>query len=174
MPGTKTLYVPNSVRDTSNGLYAVARGPESEVMREQSQIEKELYEISDKLEYYNRELYRIDPHLRVIMAKPNASSDGLKPGYYHLVRIRPGHGTYLETWEGPNGEWRDLDSGIFDLVAEHDLWNDRTQREVRQKQKRAREARDRQRAREAQDRADEFDSRLWHATHTSISVPRGV
>lgn len=174
MPGTKTLYLPESVRDTSHGIYAVARGPESEVLKEQRQLQEEMYAITEKMEYYNKELHAIDPWLRVILAKPNAEADGLKPNYYHLVRIRPGHGTYIETIEGPNGEWRDLDSSIFDLVAQHDMWNDRTQREIRQKQRRALEARDRQRDREAQDRAREFDERLWHATHVSISVPRGV
>jgi hypothetical protein len=143
-------------------------------MREQAQLVQELYDVTGKLEHFNRELYQIDRHLKVVMAKPNTTVQGLKPGYYHLVRIRPGHLAYIKPIQGPNGEWRDLDSSVFDLAAEDDLWNDRLQREKRQKQRRAEEARQRQLLRERQDRAREFDERLKHATSTQILVPKAI
>jgi hypothetical protein len=143
-------------------------------MREQAQMVEELYDVTGKLEHFNRELYQIDHHLKVVMAKPNTTVQGLKPGYYHIVRMRPGHLAYIKPIEGPNGEWRDLDSSVFELVAEDDLWNDRLQREQRQKARRAEEARQRQIIRERQARAAEFDERLKHATSTQILVPKSV
>jgi hypothetical protein len=143
-------------------------------MREQAQLVEEFYDVTGKLEHFNRELYKIDRYLKVVLAKPNTTVQGLKPNFYHLVRLRPGHLAYIKPIEGPNGEWRDLDSSVFDLVAEEDLWNDRTQREMRQKARRAEEARQRQKQREAQDRAREFDERLYHATHVSVRVPKTI
>lgn len=168
---SKTLHLPASAR---TGGVALPRRVESEVMREQEQLARELYEVTARLNHYNRELYQIDPHLSVVLAKPNTTVDGLIPNYYHLVRRRPGHLTYIKPVQWPNGEWRDLDSSVFDLVAEDDLWNDRAQREIRQKQRRAHDARVTQRQREANDRAREFDERLRSAINGSISVPRSI
>ena len=168
---SKTLHLPTSAR--TRGV-ALPRSAESEILREQDQLSHELYAIADKLDHFNRELYKIDPWLTVVIAKPNTTVLGLKPNYYHLIRQRPGHPAWIKPVEGPNGEWRDLDSSLFDLVAEADLWNDRTQREMRQKQNRAEAARQRQRDREAQDRVTEFNERLKSATSTSISVSKAV
>lgn len=166
-----TLHLPSSVR---TGGVALPRAVESEITREQNQLAQELYEVTSKLDHFNRELYRIDPYLKVFLAKPMTTVMGLKPNYYHLVRMRPGHMAYVKPIEGPNGEWRDLDSSVFEQVAEDDLWNDRTQREIRKRQRRAEEARLRQKQRESQDRAREFDERLHHATHVSVSVPKKI
>jgi hypothetical protein len=168
----KTLYVPDSVR-TRSGIYATARGPESEVMKDAAQLEQELYEVSDKLEYFNKEAKRIDPYLSIILAKPNAQHDALRPNYYHFIRRRPGHMTYIKVIENPHtGAWRDLDSSIWNDLREEDMWDDRVQREKEQKMRRAAEAAQRQKDREAMDRAGEFDERLKAATNGSILVPR--
>lgn len=141
---------------------------------EQRQMLEELERVTGLLEHYNRELRAIDPHLQVVLAKPNTTVEGLKPGYYHIVRMRPGHPAYIKPVEHADGSWRDLDSSVFDLVAEDDLWNDRAQREQRQKARRALEARQRERDREALDRAREFDERWKAANSVSILVPKGV
>lgn len=166
-----TLHLPSSVR--TRGV-ALPRAAESEIMREQSQMVEELYRVADKLDHYNRELYQIDPDLSVMLARPHTTVEGLKPNYYHLVRLRPGHPAWIKPVEHDDGSWRDLDSSLFDLVAEADLWNDRVQREIRQKQRRAEEARVRQKQREGMDRAAEFDERWKSANNTSISVTKDV
>lgn len=167
----KTLHLPSSVR---TGGVALPKRAESEVLREQGQMELEVYALSAKLDHYNRELKQIDHYLSVILARPHTTVMGLKPNYYHLVRQQPGAMAYIKPIEGPNGEWRDLDESIFVTVAEADLWNDATQRELAKLQRRAEAARIRQRDREASDRAREFDERLWHATHVSVRVPKDV
>lgn len=167
----KTLYLPSSVR---TGGVAIPRRAASEVDRENAQMHLEMYAISAKLDHYNKELKQIDQYLSVILAKPKTTVMGLKPNYYHLVRMRPGTLAYIKPIQGPNGEWRDLDSSIFDTVAENDMWNDATQRELNKLQRRAEAARVAQKDREAQDRAREFDERWHSATHVSVSVPRSI
>ena len=116
-----------------------------------------------------------DPYLKVVLAHPHTTVDGLKPNYYHVVRLEPGKPAAILVLEDPETEeWRDLGDWIFDYVAEHDLQNDRTQRmKHEQRIKRERE-RQLQRQREGQDRAHEFDARLKSATTTSISIPRSL
>lgn len=156
-----------------SGLY-LPPSARAEVEREQRQMVDELYDVVSKLDHFNRELYHIDPYLKVMLAKPTTTVIGLKPNYYHLIRMRPGHAAWIKPIEGPSGEWRDLDSSVFDLVAEDDLWNDRSQREQRQKARRADEASKRQRDREAQDRAREFDERAYHAQNVSVLIPKAI
>lgn len=164
--GTKNnIYLPQSARP---------KQADSEISREQAAMAQELFEVTGKLKHFNDELSQIDEWLSVVLAKPNTTVEGLKPSYYHLVRRRPGHPAYVKVVEGPNGEWRDLDSSVFDLAAEDDLWNDRSQRELRQKARRSEEARQRQSDREAQDRAHEFDARLKSSLNGSISVTRSI
>lgn len=141
---------------------------------EQRQMRDEVESLAATLEHFNAELRRIDPHLSIVLAKPNTTVEGLKPGYYHIVRMRPGHPAYVKPIEGPGGEWRDLDSSVFDLVAQDDLWNDRVRREQRRMARRAEEARARQADREALDRAAEFDERWRSANSTSILIPKAV
>lgn len=159
-----TLWIPESRQE------AMARA----AAEEHRQMLDELERVSTALEHYNRELRQIDPHLSVMLAKPNTTVEGLKPGYFHIIRQRPGHFAYIKPVEGPNGEWRDLDSSIFDLVAEDDLWNDRLQREQRRKARKALEARARDRQRESQDRAREIDERVKSLNSTSILIPRSI
>lgn len=135
---------------------------------------EELERVSGLLEHYNRELRQIDEHLSLVLAKPNTTVDGLRPGYYHIVRMRPGHFAYIKPLEGPNGEYREPDSSLFDLVAEDDLWNDRAQREQRRRARKALEARQRDRERESRDRAREIDERIHSIESTSILVPRSI
>lgn len=173
MAGTKTLHLPNSAMP---GLprTALPTQARSEVMAENRQLVEEFYHVSGKLTYYERELRQVDEHLRIVMAKPETTVDGLKPGYYHIVRLRPGHMAYIKPVENPDGTWRDLDSYVFELVAEDDMWNDSLQRDKRRAQHRAQEAQQRQRDREAADRVAEFNDRLKHATNTQILVPRSI
>src|SRR6266576_1686782 len=81
---------------------------------EQRQMIDEMEHISGLLDYYNREVKKIDPHLSVVLAKPKTTVEGLKPGYYHAVRMRPGHPAFIMPHENDDGTWRDLDSSIFE------------------------------------------------------------
>lgn len=159
-----TLYLPEAARTK------VARAADAE----QRQMVEEFERITGLLEHYNQELRQLDEHLSIVLAKPNTTVEGLKPGFYHLVRMRPGHPAWIKPIEGPNGEWRDLDSSVYDLAAEDDLWNDRRTHERRKLARKAREARERQVAQERADRAREFDERWKAANTTSILVSKDI
>src|SRR6266508_3989472 len=111
MQGTKTLYLPDSARPAED---------HSEVDAEQRQMAEEMEDISGRLAHFTRELQNIfnEPYVKVILAKPKTTVIGLKGGYYHIVRIRPGTAAWVQPYEGPDGEWRDLDSGIVDVALQ--------------------------------------------------------
>ena len=149
--------------------------PESEVARDAALLQAQLDDVLPRLQFWNNELRQIDPYLKVVRAKPGAHiEDGLKPDYYHIIRIRPGTMAYVKPVQYPDGTWHELDSYVLELVQEDDLWNDRTQRERRKIRVRAEEARQRQKERESQDRVDELNERYRSATSTMISVPRSI
>lgn len=166
-----TLHLPSSMR---TGGIILPRGVEDEIAREQRQMQDEVERITGTLNYYNRLLHDIDEHLEVVLAKPNTTVEGLKPGYYHLIRLNPGHPAYIKPYEYDDGSWRDLDSGILDAAVEDDLWNDRLQSERRRLRKNAKAAKERQRQREHIDRAREMDARIKSLNSTQISVPRSI
>jgi hypothetical protein len=168
--GTKELYLPSSVR---TGGVALPRQAESAVLQEQAELRAELEAVAGRLEYYNAELKLLDPDLSVVMAKPNTTNPDLKPGY-HLVRMNPGSMAWVKPIEHADGTWRDLDSSVFDMAAEDDLWNDRVQRFKKEMRKKAEQARQRQVLRERQERAAEFDERWKSVNNTSILVSKAV
>ena len=173
MSGTKQLYVPSSV---ATGGIALPTSAASEVAAEQRQMVEELDRTAGALAYWSRELQTIfnDPDVHVMLAKPNTTVVGLKPNYYHIVRVRPGTAAWIQPIEGPDGEWRDLDSSVIDIALKADLWNDRTQRELRKQRETAEKARQAQKRREAMDRAGDFDERLRAANGTMIHVKRSI
>lgn len=156
-------------------LPASARRPDNEVMREQRQMVEEVTAVTGSLRHYQRLLDEAyDGRLKVMLAKPHTTIEGLKPGYYHLIYDVPGVGTWIEPFQGPNGEWRDLDDGILVLAAESDSWNDRVRRDIAEMKRKERAAEEAARLRERMDRAHEFDERWHNANTTQISVPRSV
>ena len=173
MGGHKTLYLPSSVK---TGGVALPSNVASEIDMEQRQMVEEMEDISGALDYWSRELQEIfnDPHVKVILAKPHTTVLGLKPNYYHIVRMRPGTAAWIQPIETPDGEWLDLGSHVIDIALKADLWNDRTQRQLRADRERAEAARLRQKQREAQDRAGDFDERLAALNRTQIRVKRSI
>jgi hypothetical protein len=158
-----TLYLPAS-----------ARRNEDAVAQEQAQLQQQVEATAAQLNHFNRLLAQIDDHLQVVLAKPNTTVEGLKGGYYHLVRANPGHPAYIKPYEHDDGTWRDLDSGILDAAVEDDLWNDRVMSERKRLRKLAEQAKDRQRQHEHEDRAREIDARIKSLNSTQILVPRSI
>lgn len=167
----KTLHLPSSVR---TGGLAVPRRVEDAITQEQAQMQREVEFMSARLNHFNRLLKQIDEYLEVVLAKPNTTVEGLKPGYFHIVRMRPGHPAYIKPIEHDDGSWRDLDSSVLDLAIEDDLWNDQVIAERRRIRKRADDAKARQRQRESADRAAEIDARIKSLNSTQILVPRNI
>lgn len=172
--GTKELYLPASAL---TGGVALPRQAESEVLREQGEMVQQMADMTGAMLHYTRELqHRFgDPYLKVVLAHPHTTVQGLKPNYYHVIRLEPGKPAAILPVEDPEtGEWRDLGEWVFQMVAEADLQNDRTQRMKHEERIKRERERQLQRQREGQERAHEFDERLHSATHASVSIPRSI
>lgn len=172
--GTKTLHLPASVR---SGGVALPKRVENEVLREQAQLVQEMIEVTGSMLHYTRELqHRFDdPYLKVILAHPHTTIEGLKPNYYHVIRFEPGRPVAIMPVEDEKtGARLELGEHVFTMVAKADLQNDRTQRMLREE--RDKKERDRQKAKiqRSMDRAAEFDDRLDHAVNLHISIPRSI
>lgn len=172
--GTKTLYLPSSAQ---TGGVALPKRAENQVLKEQAQLVEEMENVSGALSYFTRALQDrfSDPYLKVILAKPNTTVEGLKPNYYHVIRFEPGRPVAIMPVEDPEtGEWMDLGEHIFTMVAKADLQNDRTQRMLRAEREAAERARQNEKIARGQDRAGDFDDRYKHLINTQISVPRSI
>ena len=129
-----------------------------------------LGQVHDALQHYNAELRRIDPYLQLVRADPRASHRNLRPGYYHLIRTPPDGPPSIEVWEGPNGEFREPGSELFEWLRHADLWSDRTRREREKRQRELKYAREREKARETEDRREEMYQRLRSKSNLSVAI----
>lgn len=135
---------------------------------------QELEDVAGRLTHYQRRLDEQYTGLRVMLAKPTTTIEGLKPGYYHLIYEVPGVGSWIEPYQGPNGEFRELDDGIFVVAAESDSWNDRVRRDIAEQNRKAAASAAADRLRERMDRAHNFDERWKSANSTQILVSRSI
>jgi hypothetical protein len=113
-------------------------------------------------EEWNRVLYQVDPELRLVKAKENAHFPGITPGLYHVLRRNALGAPSIIPLQGPEGEFREPGSWMLDMLAEGDLWNDRTARERRRVGDELNRQKARRMAREKEERHEEILER-WHA-----------
>src|SRR6266705_3618174 len=90
-----------------------------ELLAERHQYQADLMAMThmkDVMDSWNKDLKQIDPYLELIKARDDLSvqTAALKPGYWHIIRHNPGAPPSVTTWQGPNGEYREPDSGIYD------------------------------------------------------------
>jgi hypothetical protein len=146
-----------------------------EVERDRQKIIEQVFEVEAVCGYFTKELRQIDPYLRMIRAKDNASPSGpLKAGYYHVIREAPSMPVYVTPCEWANGDYREPGAWVFEHIQMEDLWNDRAMKAKKKRNIELEAARKREKDREALDRAREYDTRLAHATNARISVPASV
>jgi hypothetical protein len=125
------------------------------------------------LEEWERELKALDPYLHLIRAKENAITPGLKPGYWHVMRIDPlGGPPTLIVLEGPDGEFREPGAWVYDKLRSMDMWNDRAMREQKRLAKQMEDAQQKRKEREDQDRQEEIMERWKAATQVRVSMSR--
>jgi hypothetical protein len=124
------------------------------------------------LKHYTRELKAIDPYLELIFAPPNAEAPGLVPGRYHVMRHNPGAPPSLIPIQGPNGEFSEPTSQVFEQLKSTDLWNTAVGHERRRREEAAERASVRAKEREQAERAEEVKDRWNAATRTFVSMDR--
>lgn len=123
------------------------------------------------LAHFNRELKRIDPYLQLVRADPRSEHPLLRPGYYHLIRTPPDGPPSVRVVQGPDGEFREPDSSLFEELQRDDLWSDRSRRQRQQRQRELARAAEREKEHETLDRREEMYQRLRSKVVTSVAVP---
>lgn len=142
--------------------------PEAEARRQEAV--SVIDQVHGALEHFNRELRRIDPYLELVRADPRSTHRMLKPGYYHLVRTPPDSPPTVTIWEGPNGEFREPGSELFEWLRHADLWSDRTRRVREKRQRELKRMAEREKAHETEDRREEMYQRLRSKTRLSVAI----
>lgn len=169
---TKVLHLPESAR--TGGIY-LPPGPRAEIARDRAEIAAQYVRIRGTLDRFNEELRRIDPHLSMVKAHDRvALGSPLKAGYYHVIRESPGHPTTVMPVEHDDGSYKEPDSSVFEMIERNDMWNDRAVRASRNRQRRLRDAADRQRQRDSEERVGNFNERWASANRTQILVKRSI
>lgn len=167
----KTLYLPNSVK---TGGMILPPSFMDEIERDRRETADNLMEIAAVKADFDRDLKQIDEHLEILKAKDQTTVVGLKAGYWHIVRLNPGHPADILPLQYEDGSYREPGSWIYDYVMESDLYNDRARKAHRERQKRADEARERRKEREAQDRIEHYKDRIGSLNRTSIHIKRSI
>jgi hypothetical protein len=139
-----------------------------DVVREQM-IDAQMAETLAHVEEFNKALREIDPYLELVWVGEKADFPGLIPGRWHVVRRNPGAPDDYKPIVGPDDEYMDPHSGVFEQLARDDMW--RGDAKERRYKLRCQEqaARQRQRDREAEDRRLEFAERLKALTNPGVS-----
>jgi hypothetical protein len=136
-------------------------------------VRAKMLEVKSILDQFNYELQRIDPKLEMVRAPGRVSIDsGLKPNYYAVIRWNDGAPPSVIVIQGPNGEFVEPDSGVFEMLRRNDLWDPGNRRLVEQRRELARQAGERQKIRDREERREEMRDRLNAATRTSVSMNR--
>ena len=121
---------------------------------------------------FNRELREIDPHLQMVWFDDGVELEGVMPGRYHLLRDAPGVPPTLEPLCGPNGEFMEPNSGLFNWLRESDMWNAEARRDQERRREEARRSAERVRAREREEIREELMDRYNAHFRTSVSMNR--
>lgn len=142
---------------------------------QQAEVAKALQhaELTERVGYYNRELRKIDRYVEVFKARDDARFPGLRPGFWHVLRRPPvGQPTFI-VHETPDGEYRDLDSGIFQTLRNGDMWNSERQKDREKFRRHAKRAEERESEREREERLDELMDRAKAAWNPGVSMAPG-
>lgn len=127
-----------------------------------------------RIQHFNKELKKIDPYVEVVKADDNATHPALKRGYWHIVRRPPVGMPAIVVHEGPDGEFRDLDSGILQTLRDGDMWSSERQRDRERMARKAEKAKEREEERERETRIDEIMDRLKVKASPGVRIPRAL
>lgn len=150
----------------------------SQELQQQTQAHQvELLEMVHRkgvMDDFNRDLKRIDSYLELIWAPGNARAPGLIPNRYHVLRHNPGAPPTLLPIVGPDGEYVEPNSGVFDLLREQDMWSSEASYDRKRRERAAEDTEKRRKAREDEQRREELEERWKAATRTQVLLSPDV
>lgn len=126
------------------------------------------------IDHWNPELARIDPLLRLALASENASAAGVRPGFYHLVRLNENAPMWVQPITGPNREFMEPSSAMLDALRMCDLQNTQVVIARQREDELAAKRREREQQAESDDRAREMFERLKAVSRTQILMSPDV
>lgn len=144
------------------------------MMNERRQQEAALLAATTHLAEWNKRLREIDPYLQLVKARENTTLPGLKPAYYHVIRHNPGAPPSILVVEGPNGEFREPDSGLLEQLRRDDLWSDRSIAERERRERERERAEQHAKEHERSERVDEIHDRLKAKASPGVRVPKKI
>lgn len=123
------------------------------------------------------ELRRIDPHLELVyVGKPPGWDDRVEPPpgiVFHRFHVRRNNPDAPDTYiphVGPGGEYREPDSGIFTMLAEHDMWSRGWDERKRRREARRQAEKARAKEREREEIRLEMRERLHAKENPGVSM----
>lgn len=135
-------------------------------------VRQHLERVKGILDQFNYELKRIDPKLEMVRAGEDTHGTPLKPGYYHVVRWNDSAPPSVITIEGEHGEFVEPTSRVFERLALGDLWDPNNMRLLRQRERLAQQAAEKQKIADREERQAELVERWNAGTRTQISMNR--
>ena len=129
----------------------------------------QLVELTERVKKFNHELKKIDPYVEVFKAPENASHPGVRGGFWHILRRPPAGLPTFIVHETPDGQFRDLDSGIFQTLRDGDMWSAERQRDRAKFMRQAEQARERAEEQERAERVEELTDRMKAAWSPGVS-----
>ncbi len=106
---------------------------------------------------FNKLLKEIDANLSLAYVGEGAPPlPGMQAGRWHVKRKNPGTVDSYMPITGPKGEYREPDSGVLFELQEHDLWNPRVAKRVREAPERERKRLERDRQNQHKARSEEI------------------
>lgn len=152
----------------------VAAELKAESQRHAAEVQGSL-EMGATIEKWDRMLAEIDPRLTLVRAKSWVKTGTpLKPGFWHIIRDNADKGAppTVMVIEGPNGEFAEPTSAIFDLLHRNDLQRPGAMREIREREERIRRAQEKEREIEREERQREILERFTAGTRVQVSMNR--
>lgn len=156
----------------------VAREIHGEARRRETEAMKAL--VADRgwawVQEFNVELDRIEHGLRLVFCPDPAPVDavacGAKPGRWHVFRPATSGPMSVLPITGPNGEFAEPSSAVFDMLRRNDWWDDRVISDRRKREERLQRA---EKDREEKERADfnrDIYERWLAVSRTQVSMNR--
>lgn len=123
---------------------------------------------------FNPLLVRVDPYLSMVFCREPAPLEavacGARPGRYNLVREAPGAPLSFIPIIGPDGEFVEPTSRIFDELKAMDWWNADVKRDRQAREDRLEDARRKTEEAERERMTDEVLERYLAGTRTQVSM----
>lgn len=127
---------------------------------------------------FNYELRAIDPLLQLVWcpdpAPVEAVAAGAKPGRFNVLRHNEGAPLSVYPIEGPDGEFVEPGSGVFEMLRRADLWSAENQRERERRLKELAYRRERREETEREERNQDAFERWLAVSRTQISMDTSV